>query len=101
MTCLRSSMIDVVISFVSFLHQIFCKIKNNTYICKPKYGPMAEWLRHRSAKPATAVRIRFGPQKTPLQALWRGFAIFRAYFAPILHLLDSEGVIFPYRHTQM
>ncbi len=31
--------------------------------------------RHRSAKPATAVRIRFGPQKTPSEYFWRGFSL--------------------------
>ena len=41
-------------------------------------GPMDEWLSHRSAKPSTAVRIRFGPQKTLLQALVEGFLIFYA-----------------------
>ena len=39
---------------------------------------MDEWLSHRSAKPSTAVRIRFGPQKTLLQALVEGFLIFYA-----------------------
>ena len=40
------------------------------------YGPMDEWFSHRSAKPSTAVRIRFGPQKTLLQALVEGFSVF-------------------------
>ena len=39
---------------------------------------MDEWFSHRSAKPSTAVRIRFGPQKTLLQALVEGFLIFYA-----------------------
>ena len=42
----------------------------------PIDGPMDEWFSHRSAKPSTAVRIRFGPQKTLLQALVEGFLIF-------------------------
>ena len=43
---------------------------------------MDEWLSHRSAKPSTAVRIRFGPQKTLLQALVEGFLIFTPFFTP-------------------
>ena len=43
-------------------------------------GPMDEWFSHRSAKPSTAVRIRFGPQKTLLQALVEGFLVFYALF---------------------
>ncbi len=41
---------------------------------------MDEWLSHRSAKPSTAVRIRFGPQKTLLQALVEGFSVFYTHF---------------------
>ena len=41
---------------------------------------MDEWLSHRSAKPSTAVRIRFGPQKTSLQALVEGFSFFYTHF---------------------
>ena len=43
---------------------------------------MDEWFSHRSAKPSTAVRIRFGPRKALLQALVEGFFI----FTPFLHL---------------
>ena len=43
-------------------------------------GPMDEWLSHRSAKPSTAVRIRFGPQKTLLHNRVEGFLVFYALF---------------------
>ena len=30
-------------------------------------GPMDEWFSHRSAKPSTAVRIRFGPHQNSVR----------------------------------
>ena len=52
---------------------------------------MDEWLSHRSAKPSTAVRIRFGPQKTLLQALVEGFLIFTPFFTPkVIRILDLK-----------
>ena len=56
---------------------------------------MDEWLSHRSAKPSTAVRIRFGPQKTLLQALVEGFLIFTPLFTPlsthkVIRILDLK-----------
>ena len=52
---------------------------------------MDEWLSHRSAKPSTAVRIRFGPQKTLLQALVEGFLFFYAIFTPkAIRILDLK-----------
>ena len=39
-------------------------------------GPMDEWLSHRSAKPSTAVRIRFGPHKSLLYNSMEGIFIF-------------------------
>lgn len=46
----------------------FCIFALANEPCAPKwtlahanYGPMDEWFSHRSAKPSTAVRIRFGP----------------------------------------
>ena len=58
-------------------------------------GPMDEWLSHRSAKPSTAVRIRFGPQKTLLQALVEGFSVFYALFYALddMHFRPRTGVI--------
>ena len=47
-----------------------------SYICTPNEdishsqisnGPMDEWLSHRSAKPSTAVRIRFGPHRNSVR----------------------------------
>ena len=49
---------------------------------------MDEWLSHRSAKPSTAVRIRFGPQKTLLQMLVEG-----SFFFFILGLLQVLDII--------
>ena len=32
-------------------------------------GPMDEWFSHRSAKPSTAVRIRFGPHQNSVRSI--------------------------------
>ena len=44
----------------------------------PAQGLMGEWLNQRSAKPSTAVRIRFRPPKTSLQVFVERFLIFYA-----------------------
>ena len=48
--------------------RILQTIKQLSYLCqaKAKNGCVAEGLRHRSAKPATAVRIRPQPQEKEL-----------------------------------
>ena len=35
----------------------------------PIDGPMDEWFSHRSAKPSTAVRIRFGPHQNSVRGI--------------------------------
>ena len=49
---------------------------------------MGEWLNQRSAKPSTAVRIRFRPPKTSLQVFVEGFLVFYAlFYAPFVLIL--------------
>ena len=65
-----------------------------------KYGPMDEWFSHRSAKPSTAVRIRFGPQnQMDNKLIYNELSIFLLFYsiviAPYLHpaILKSSHLV--------
>ena len=70
----------------------FAKRENVCIFALPKRKKWSDGrvARHSSAKAATAVRIRFRPQKTLLQALVEGIYFFTPFFTPLLLLIITS-----------